>query len=89
MRYRASGGSSGKGPALRAQVSHEQMKLNHVAQLKARNVESYNSEASFLLCGNRADQCYDRLAESALRANAGNSCVTKRLPTQGAGFQTT
>ena len=89
LRYRAGGASGGKGPAIRAQVEQEQAKMNHVAQLKARNVETYNNEASFLLWGNTAEQCYDKLAESALRANAGNSCVTKRQPTQGAGFQTT
>ena len=87
VRYRSGGASGGKGPAIRAQVGQEQAKMNHIAQLKARNIETYNAEASFLLWGNTAEQCYDRLAESALRANAGNSCVTKRQPTQGAGYQ--
>ena len=85
--HRAASGASGKGPAIRSQIEREQAKMNHISQLKARNVETYNTEASFLLWGNVAEQCYDKLAEAALRANAGNSSVTKRRETQGAAFR--
>jgi len=87
IKYRAGSASGGRGPAVRAQVEHEQARMNHIAALKARNVETYNNEASFLLWGNTSEQCYDKLAESALRANAGNSSVTKRRDTQGAAYQ--
>tara|TARA_Y100000389_G_C17330612_1_gene447874 strand:- start:58 stop:804 length:747 start_codon:yes stop_codon:yes gene_type:complete len=87
VRYRSSGNSGGRGPAIRAQVEQEQARMNHLAALKARNVDTYNSEASFLLWGNTSEQCYDKLAEAALRANAGNSSVTKRRDTQGAAYQ--
>ena len=83
IKYRSGSASGGRGPAVRAQVEQEQARMNHIATLKARNVETYNNEASFLLWGNTSEQCYDKLAESALRANAGNSSVTKRNATQG------
>jgi hypothetical protein len=89
VRYRTGSCSGGKGPAIRAQQPAEQAKMNHIAQLKAKNVETHNTEASFLIGGNTAEQMYDRLAESALRANAVNSSVTKRKDTQGAAYQTT
>jgi len=113
VRYRSGAPSGGKGPAIRAQQPEEQSRMNHIAQLKAKNVETHNNEASFLLWGNTAEmvrahilhnpervprpqltssisvceQCYDRLAESALRSNAVNSSVTKRKETQGAAYQ--
>lgn len=80
--------SSGKGAAVKAPAPENQAKVNHLANLKSRDVESYNTEASFLLCDKTAEQQYDRLAESALRANAGNQAVTKRKQTQGAANQT-
>ena len=88
LRYRAGAPSGGKGPAIRAQQPEEQSKMNHIAQLKAKNVETHNTEASFLMWGQTAEQCYDRLAESALRSNAVNSSVTKRKETQGAAYRT-
>lgn len=87
FKYRANSASGGRGPAVRAQVEHEQARMNHLAALKARNVETYNTEASFLLWGNTSEQCYDKLAESALRANAGGAAITKRKDTQGAAYQ--
>ena len=87
IRYRSGSASGGRGPSVRAQVENEQARMNHLAALKARNVESYNTEASFLLWGNTSEQCYDKLAESALRANAGGAAITKRKDTQGAAFQ--
>jgi len=86
VRYRASS-SGGKGPSVRAGNEQEQAKMNHIAQIKAKNIDSHNTEASWLLWGNTAEQCYDRLAESALRSNAVNSSVVKRRETQAASYQ--
>jgi hypothetical protein len=80
---------SGRGPSAHAQREEEQAKINHIAQLKAKNVETHNQAASWLLCGNTAEQCYDQLAESALRSNAVNSAITKKKDKQGANYQTT
>jgi len=87
-RIRATISSGGKGAAVKAPAPENQAKVNHLATLKSRDVETYNTEASFLLCDRTAEQQYDRLAESALRANAGNQAVTKRKTTQGAANQT-
>ena len=86
-RFRASQ-CSGKGPSARAQQEEEQAKINHIAQLKAKNVETHNQAASWLLWGNTAEQCYDQLAESALRSNAVNSAIAKKKEKQGAAYQT-
>lgn len=88
MRYRSGAPSGGKGPSIRAQLPEDQARMNHIAQLKARNVETSNTEASFLMWGQTATPMYDRLAESALRSNAVNSSVTKRKETQGAAYRT-
>lgn len=85
---RSRGSASGKGVAIKAPAPENQAKINHLANLKSRNVETYNTEACYLLCDKTAEQHYDRLAESALRANAGNQAVTKRKHTQGASNQT-
>lgn len=88
VRQRASG-SGGKGPSVHASSEELQPRMNHIAQLKAKNVDTGNQAPSWLLCGRTADQCYDQLAESALRANAVNSGIVKRKDTQGANYQTT
>jgi hypothetical protein len=88
VRQRASG-AGGKGPSVHAQSDELQPRMNHIAQLKAKNIETGNQTPSWLLCGKTADQCYDQLAESALRANAVNSGIVKRKDTQGANYQTT
>lgn len=87
FKHKANGGSSGRGPAIRAQVEAEQQKMNHLTTLKARNIETYGADASFLLWSNTAEQCYDKLAESALRANAGGAAISNRKPTQAATNQ--
>ena len=78
-----------RGPSIRAPRECDQRRMDHLASVKSHNVESENREASFLLCGASSEQKYDRLAESALRANAGNSSVTNKKGTQGATAQTT
>ena len=75
--------SAVKGPSVRASSLSEQSALNHLVQLHGRTIDSSNSEPSWLLHGLSSTQCYDRLAESALRSNAVNSSVTKRRVTQG------
>ena len=86
-KYRATA-VSGKGPSAHARLEEEQAKINHIAQLKAKNVETHNQAASWLLWGNTAEQCYDQLAESALRSNAVNSAIAKKKEKQGAAYQT-
>lgn len=88
QKYRASSSSGGKGPSVVAAMEAEQSRMNHIAQLKAKTVETHNNEASWLLWGNTAEQSYDRLAESALRSNSVNSSITKRKETQGAAYRT-
>ncbi|MGZ0213874.1 MAG: hypothetical protein ACKVI4_15480, partial [Actinomycetales bacterium] len=81
--------ASGKGPSAHARREEEQAKINHIVQLKAKNLEAHNQAASWLLWGNTAEQCYDQLAEAALRANAVNSAIVKKKEKQGANSQTT
>ena len=88
-RYRSTTASvSGRGPSAHARREEEQAKINHIAQLKAKNIETHNQAASWLLWGNTAEQCYDQLAESALRSNANNSAICKKKEKQGAAYQT-
>ncbi len=87
-RHRTAVGGS-KGPGVRAAKTEDQAKLNHVATLKARSVDSCNQEASTLLNGYAAAQCYSRLLEAAFRANAVGAAITNRSPSQGAALQTT
>lgn len=56
-------------------------------QHQNKDVETHNQVASWLLGGENCAQMYDSLAESALRSNAVNACVTQRRETQGAAFQ--
>lgn len=48
-----------------------------------------NVEVSWLLAGQTADPCFDRLMELAIRANAVSAGLTQRKQTQGASIQTT
>lgn len=89
LRPRTGASASGKGPSVRAAREYEQARINHIASLKSRNIDTHNVEVSWLLAGRTAEQMYDRLAESALRANAVNSAITKRKYTQGANYQST
>lgn len=63
-------------------------KITHLQNLKSRTVDQFNIEPSYLLCERTAELQYDRLTESALRANAGSQAVTQRKATQGAANQT-
>lgn len=72
----------------RSPAPNSNSKMTHLQTLKSRTVESFNAEPGYLLCDRTAELQYDRLAESALRANAGSQAVTKRRATQGASLQT-
>ena len=63
-------------------------KITHLQGLKSRTADQFNMEPGYLLCDRTAELQYDRLTESALRANAGSQAVTKRKATQGASNQT-
>lgn len=76
--------ASGDGASSNGESTNHRMQQN-----TSRDVEAYNQEATWLLGGLNAVQMYDRLAESALRSNAVNSCLTHRRETQGASLQTT
>ena len=69
--------------------SRDSGKMNHIASIKAKDVDTNNTEPAFLLGGHTAPMKYDRLAENCLRANALNSSVMGRKKTQGAANQTT
>ena len=81
VRYRAGAPSGGKGPAIRAQQSEEQSKMNHIAQLKAKNVETHNTEASFLLWGNTAEMVRTATHNGRLRpfAHWRTSCIIRSV----------
>lgn len=81
--YRAGVTSGGKGPGVRTSVC-EQSVMNHLASLKAKDVDTNNSEPAYLLGGEVAPLAWDRLAESSIKANAVNSSVLGRRKTQGA-----
>ncbi len=71
-------GSGGKGPGVRT-VAEEQTKMNHIVSLKAKNVDSNNTEPAFLLGGFTAPMLWDRLAENSLSSNAVNNSVSVEL----------
>ena len=80
--FKPASSSGGKGAAVR--TSHEsQGKMNHLASLKAKDVNTNNTEPAFLLGGFTAPLLWDRLAENSLRSNAVNSSVMNRKKTQG------
>lgn len=72
--HRMNTSTGGKGPGVRT-VAEEQLKMNHIVSLKAKNVDSNNTEPAFLLGGFTAPMLWDRLAESSLSSNAVNSSV--------------
>ena len=72
----------GKGPGVRTLLC-EQSRMNHIASLKAKDVDTNNSEPAFLLGGEVAPLAWDRLAEASIKANAVNSSVLGRRKTQG------
>ena len=77
-----------RGPGLRVSA-RDQMRMNHLASLKSKDVDACNTEPAFLLGGYTAPILHDRLAENALKSNAVNSSVLGRKKTQGAANQTT
>lgn len=79
--------STGKGPGVRSIAPKDQSRLNHLATLKSRSVDS-REEASHILNGSGCPEMYDRLLETALKANAVNNSLIERKKTQGAAFQT-
>ena len=80
--------NASKGPGVRVS-SREQTKMNHLASLKAKDIDTQNTEPAFLLGGFTAPMLWDRLAECSLKSNAVNSSVLGRKKTQGAANQTT
>lgn len=76
-----------KGPGVRSLSPQDQSRLNHLATLKSKSVES-RQEASHILNGAGCPEMYDRLLETALKANAVNNSLIDRRKTQGAAFQT-
>ena len=81
-------GACGKGAAVKTS-SESQQKMNHLAALKAKDIDSQNTEPAFLLGGFTTEMTFDRLAENSLKSNAVNSSVLNRKKTQGAANQTT
>ena len=75
--FKPASGSGGKGVAVRTSQLH-QSKMNHLAAIKANDVDTNNTEPAFLLGGFTAPMMWDRLAENSLKSNAVNSSV--RMP---------
>lgn len=67
--------SVGKGAAVRTSQQY-QSKMNHLASLKAKDVDANNTEPAFLLGGYTAPLAWDRLAEASIKSNAVNSSVS-------------
>lgn len=84
--HRVNLGSGGKGPGVRTSA-RDQNRMNHIASIKAKDVDTNNTEPAFLLGGFTAPMLWDRLAESSLKSNAVNSSVMGRKKTQGAANQ--
>ena len=80
--HRSNSAAGGKGPGVRTQYC-DQARMNHLASLKAKDVDANNAEPTFLLGGFTAPMMWDRLAESLLKSNAVNSSVLGRKKTQG------
>lgn len=74
--------SGNKGAAVKTSTE-SQAKMNHLAALKAKDVDSQNTEPAFLLGGFTTPMMWDRLAENSLKSNAVNSSVLNRKKTQG------
>ena len=75
-----------RGSAVRTNTE-DQSRMNHLAALKAKDIDTNNTEPAFLLGGFTAPLLWDRLAENSLRSNAVNSSVMNRKKTQGASNQ--
>jgi hypothetical protein len=84
--HRVVSSSGGKGPGVRA-IAIDQTRMNHIVSLKAKNIDSNNTEPAFLLGGFTAPLCWDRLAESSLSSNAVNNSVMGRKKTQASANQ--
>ena len=75
-------GTGGKGPGVHTS-SRDQNRMNHITSIKAKDIDTNNTEPAFLLGGFTAPMMWDRLAESSLKSNAVNSSVMGRKKTQG------
>lgn len=73
--FKPASGSGGKGAAVRTS-QHHQSKMNHLASIKAKDVDTNNTEPAFLLGGFTSPMLWDRLAENSLKSNAVNSSVS-------------
>ena len=80
--FKPASGSGGKGAAVRTSAL-QQNKMNHLASLKAKDIDTNNTEPAFLLGGFTTPVLWDRLAENSLKSNAVNSSVLNRKKTQG------
>jgi hypothetical protein len=69
---------SGKAIA-NAASQQDQSKINHLASLKAKDIDTNNTEPAFLLGGFTCPMKWDRLAENSLRSNAVNSSVSNQF----------
>lgn len=81
--------SAGKGPALRAESDDMQNRVNHLASIKSKHVDSSNRDPEYIVglyCS--VPMMYSRLACCGLRANAVNSSLIQRERTHGAASQT-
>lgn len=93
-RWKLSGASTGKGPAVKAGTDGTdgdgaaQAKMNHMVSIKSRDVNWANQEPTWLIdIQSSCPQMYAKLAASAIKSNAVNSSVTDRKKTQGAANQ--
>lgn len=73
--YKSQSTSGGKGSAVKTSTEYQQ-KMNHLAALKAKDIDSQNTEPAFLLGGFTTNMLWDRLAENSLKSNAVNSSVS-------------
>ena len=69
-----SSGPGGRGPGVCTSFG-DQSKMNHIATLKAKGIDTHNTEPAFLLGGFTVPMMWDRLAENSLKSNAVNSSV--------------
>ena len=88
QRFKLPTASTGKGPAVDANGGKEdQALMNHMVTVKSRSIKSNSSDPPWLTGDNEAPKMYTRLVQDAIRANAVNSVIVGRAPTQGAANQ--
>lgn len=81
--HRVGVGSGGKGPGIKTSAA-DQDKANHLAAIKAKDIDANNTEPAFLLGGYTAPMMWGALAESAFKANAVYSSQMGRKKTESA-----